>query len=42
MFNGGVDVSHMITTMDKQKAMTSEADPETRTRGQQEGFLSRG
>jgi len=33
MFNGGVDVSHMISTMDELKAMTSEADPATRTRG---------
>ena len=33
MFNGGVDVSHMIAIMDELKAMTSEADPETRTRG---------
>jgi hypothetical protein len=33
MFNGGVDVSHMISTMDGLKAMTSEADPSTRVRG---------
>jgi len=33
MFNGGVDVSQMISTMDELKTMTSEADPGTRTRG---------
>lgn len=33
MFNGGVDVSQMIATMDELKTMTSEADPGTRTRG---------
>jgi Helicase conserved C-terminal domain len=33
MFNGGVDVSQMIASMDELKAMTSEADPGTRTRG---------
>lgn len=33
MFNGGVDVSHMISTMDELKTETSEADPGTRTRG---------
>ena len=33
MFNGGVDVSHMISTMDELKSETSEADPGTRTRG---------
>lgn len=33
MFNGGVDVSHMIATMDGLKAMTSDADPSTRVRG---------
>jgi hypothetical protein len=33
MFNGGVDVSHMIATMDSLKAMTSDADPSTRVRG---------
>ncbi len=32
MFNGGVDVSHMISTMDGLKAKTSEADPGTRAR----------
>jgi hypothetical protein len=33
MFNGGVDVSHMIETMDELKGMTSDSDPSTRTRG---------
>ncbi|MFN7998446.1 MAG: DEAD/DEAH box helicase family protein [Bryobacteraceae bacterium] len=33
MFNGGVDVSHMIAAMDELKAMTSTGDPSTRTRG---------
>ena len=33
MFNGGIDVSHMISTMDELKTETSEADPGTRTRG---------
>jgi hypothetical protein len=33
MFNGGVDVSQMIATMDELKTMTSDADPDTRTRG---------
>jgi len=33
MFNGGVDVSQMIATMDELKTMTSDADPGTRTRG---------
>lgn len=33
MFNGGVDVSHMIAAMDELKAMTSDGDPSTRTRG---------
>ena len=33
MFNGGVDVSHMISTMDELKTQTSTADPGTRTRG---------
>jgi Helicase conserved C-terminal domain len=33
MFNGGVDVSHMISTMDELKSETSAADPSTRTRG---------
>jgi hypothetical protein len=33
MFNGGVDVSHMITAMDELKAMTSAGDPSTRIRG---------
>jgi hypothetical protein len=33
MFNGGVDVSHMITAMDELKAMTSDGDPSTRIRG---------
>jgi hypothetical protein len=33
MFNGGVDVSHMISTMDELKSETSAADPGTRTRG---------
>ena len=32
-FNGGVDVSHMISTMDELKSETSVADPATRTRG---------
>jgi len=33
MFNGGVDVSHMIAAMDELKSETSQADPSTRTRG---------
>ena len=33
MFNGGVDVSQMIASMDELKTTTSEADPGTRTRG---------
>lgn len=33
MFNGGVDVSHMIAAMDELKAMTSDGDPSSRTRG---------
>jgi hypothetical protein len=33
MFNGGVDVSRMISAMDELKTMTSEAEPGTRTRG---------
>ena len=33
MFNGGVDVSHMIEAMDELKAMTSGGDPSTRIRG---------
>lgn len=33
MFNGGVDVSHMIATMDELKAMTSTGDPGARVRG---------
>jgi Helicase conserved C-terminal domain len=33
MFNGGVDVSQMISTMDELKTMTSDADPGTRIRG---------
>jgi hypothetical protein len=33
MFNGGVDVSHMIATMDELKSQTSAGDPGTRTRG---------
>jgi hypothetical protein len=33
MFNGGVDVSHMISTMDELKSETSTTDPSTRTRG---------
>jgi len=33
MFNGGVDVSHMIETMDELKGMTSDSDPSSRTRG---------
>ena len=33
MFNGGVDVSHMIAAMDELKSETSHADPSTRTRG---------
>jgi hypothetical protein len=33
MFNGGVDVSHMIETMDGLKAMNTETEPSTRVRG---------
>lgn len=33
MFNGGVDVSHMIATMDELKSETSAGDPGKRTRG---------
>ncbi len=33
MFNGGVDVSHMIATMDELKTMPSNGDPSTRVRG---------
>jgi hypothetical protein len=33
MFNGGVDVSHMIATMDELKSEKSGGDPATRTRG---------
>jgi hypothetical protein len=33
MFNGGVDVSHMIAAMDELKAMTSAGDPSARIRG---------
>lgn len=33
MFNGGVDVSRMISAMDELKTMTSEGEPGTRTRG---------
>ncbi|WP_263367963.1 helicase-related protein [Edaphobacter bradus] len=33
MFNGGVDVSKMIESIDALKTMTSESDPASRTRG---------
>jgi hypothetical protein len=33
MFNGGVDVSHMISTMDELKSETGTTDPGSRTRG---------
>jgi Helicase conserved C-terminal domain len=33
MFNGGVDVSHMIETMDGLKAMNTDTEPSTRIRG---------
>jgi hypothetical protein len=33
MFNGGVDVAHMITAMEELKTVAADGDPSTRTRG---------